>query len=276
MPWRALSAAGHRGAEPNRWPGSRSKRRSHVLEGRTIVVTGAARGVGRAIARCCAGHGGRLVLADILDDEGREASAEIAQSGGFVRFAALDLANPDSIAALAADLAATEGRIQGLVNCAAITNSGGVPFDELRIETWDRVMAVNVRGTWLMTRALSPLLEDREARIVNIASATALWGPPRLLAYVTSKGAVIAMTRALARELGPRGIGVTAVAPGIMRNEATDYVPAERHRHYEAGRAAPGPQVPEDIVATVAFLLTKDALALTGQVIPVNAGFVLV
>ena len=107
-----------------------------------------------------------------------------------------------------------------------------------------------------------------------VASDTALWGAPRLLAYVASKGAVISMTRSLARELGPRGIGVTAVAPGIMRCEATEYVPAERHSLYETGRAVPGPQQPEDIVDTVAFLLTPGALALTGQVLPVNAGFV--
>jgi NAD(P)-dependent dehydrogenase (short-subunit alcohol dehydrogenase family) len=82
------------------------------------------------------------------------------------------------------------------------------------------------------------------------------------------------MTRSLARELGPRGVGVTVVAPGLMRNEATESVPRERHEFYEAGRAVPGPQVPEDIVDVVAFLLTRGALALTGQLIPVNAGFV--
>jgi NAD(P)-dependent dehydrogenase (short-subunit alcohol dehydrogenase family) len=136
-------------------------------------------------------------------------------------------------------------------------------------------MRVNVRGTWLITRALAPLFRDGgQGRIVNIASDTALWGAPRLLAYVASKGALISMTRSLARELGPRGIGVTVVAPGILRTESMDYVPAERHRLYENTRAVPGPQTPEDIVDTVVFLLTPGALALTGQVLPVNAGFV--
>jgi NAD(P)-dependent dehydrogenase (short-subunit alcohol dehydrogenase family) len=136
-------------------------------------------------------------------------------------------------------------------------------------------MQVNVRGTWLVTRALAPLLvESGSGRIVNLASDTALWGAPRLLAYVASKGAVMAMTRSLARELGPRRVGITAVAPGIMRNEATDYVPPERHALYENGRAVPGPQAPEDITATIVFLLTEGALALTGQVLPVGAGFV--
>ena len=123
---------------------------------------------------------------------------------------------------------------------------GGKPFDEIDLDLWDRVMRVNVRGTWLVTRALAPLFADGgHGRIVNIASDTALWGAPRLLAYVASKGAVISMTRSLARELGPRGIGVTVVAPGILRCEATEYVPAERHRLLRdrtrgAGAAAAG------------------------------------
>ena len=246
-----------------------------MLAGRTIVVTGAARGVGRAIARACAEANARLVLADVLADAGRAVADEL---GGLTeaRFIPIDLDDPDSISAFARDVAQREGEIHGLVNNAAIaTNVGGKTFDEIDLELWDRVMRVNVRGTWLVTRALAPLFAaGGQGRIVNLASDTALWGAPRLLAYVASKGAVIAMTRSLARELGPRGIGVTVVAPGILRCEATEYVPPERHRLYESGRAAPGPQHPEDIVDTVVFLLTPAALALTGQVLPVNAGFV--
>ena len=246
-----------------------------VLTNRTIVVTGAARGIGRAIAECCARHGARLVLADVLDELGRQTAQAIAATGAGVRFVPVDIATPESIAAMAADIARHEGAIHGLVNNAAIaTNVGGKGFEDIDIGLWDRVMTVNVRGTWLVTRALVPLMGDgTDGRIVNLASDTALWGAPRLLAYTTSKGAVIAMTRSLARELGPRGIGIVAVAPGIMRNEATDYVPAERHRLYETGRAVPGPQFPEDIADAIAFLLTKAALPMTGQVIPVDAGF---
>lgn len=245
-----------------------------LLEGRTVVVTGAARGVGRAIAHCCAGHGARLILADILDEQGRAVAEELARDGVSARFVPLDLGDPASVEAFAADIGAREGLVDGLVNNAAIaTDVGGAGFEELDIELWDRVMRVNVRGTWLVTRALSPLIEDRRGRIVNMASDTALWGPPRLLAYVTSKGAVIAMTRSLSRELGARGIGVVALAPGIMKNEATDYVPAERHREYETRRSVKGPQYPEDIVDIVAFALSEGALPLTGQVIPTDAGF---
>ena len=246
-----------------------------MLAGRTIVVTGAARGVGRAIAQACAKAGASLVLGDVLDDGGRAVAQELAKTTE-ARFVTVDLNDPQSIEAFARDVARHEGEIHGLVNNAAIaTNVGGKLFDEIDLDLWDSVMRVNVRGTWLVTRALAPLFADgKHGRIVNIASDTALWGAPRLLAYVASKGAVIAMTRSLARELGPRGIGVTAVAPGILRCEATEYVPAERHRLYETGRAVPGPQAPEDIVDTVVFLLTPGALALTGQLLPVDAGFV--
>jgi NAD(P)-dependent dehydrogenase (short-subunit alcohol dehydrogenase family) len=246
-----------------------------MLAGRTIVVTGAARGVGRAIARACAAAGARLILADILEEAGRAVAQELAKTTD-ARFVPIDLAEPDSIATFARDVGAHEGEIHGLVNNAAIaTNVGGKAFDEIELDLWDRVMRVNVRGTWLVTRALAPLFKTNgQGRIVNVASDTALWGAPRLLAYVASKGAVIAMTRSLARELGPRGIGVTVVAPGIMRCEATEYVPAERHQLYENGRAVPGAQHPEDIVDTIVFLLSPGALALTGQLLPVDAGFV--
>jgi NAD(P)-dependent dehydrogenase (short-subunit alcohol dehydrogenase family) len=228
------------------------------------------------IATACVKAGARVVLADVLADAGRGVADELAGQGGSARFVPIDLDQPSSITAFAQDVAQREGAIHGLVNNAAIaTNVGGKTFDEIDLDLWDRVMRVNVRGTWLVTRALVPLMpEAGQGRIVNVASDTALWGAPRLLAYVASKGAVISMTRSLARELGPRGIGITVVTPGIMRCEATEYVPAERHRLYETGRAVPGAQVPEDIVDTVVFLLTPGALALTGQVLPVNAGFV--
>lgn len=245
------------------------------LAGRRIVITGGARGLGEAIAEACAAAGSELWLADILEEAGRQTADRISEKYGVpVYFSCVDLAGPDSIEAFAGVVKKKWENVDGLVNNGAIaTNVGGKNFEDVDIALWDRVQAVNVRGTWLMTRALSPLF-SAHGRIVNIASDTALWGAPRLLAYTASKGAVIAMTRSLARELGPRGIGISAVAPGIVRTEATEYVPRERHNLYENGRAVPGPQNPEDIVGVVAFLLSEPALSLTGQVLPVNAGFV--
>ncbi|MCF3948195.1 SDR family oxidoreductase [Acidiphilium sp. AL] len=245
-----------------------------MLHGKTILVTGAARGLGYAIAQACAAAGARLVLADRLIEAGQEEVGTLRETGADARFVPVDLADPESIEAMARDIAAHEGRLDGLVNNAAIaTNVGGVAFDAIEIDLFDRVMRVNIRGTWLMTRAIAPILVDGGA-IVNLASDTALWGAPHLLAYVASKGAVIAMTRSLARELGERRIAVTAVAPGIVRTEATEYVPEARHRLYEEQRAVPGPQLPEDVAGVVVFLLTPSALSLTGQLLTANAGFV--
>ena len=246
------------------------------LSGHTIVVTGAARGLGRVIATALGQCGARLVLADTLRAEGEAAAAELMRAGAKARFLPVDLADPASITSLAGEVAKQEKRCDGLVNNAAIaTGIGGKMFDEIDIETWDRVMTVNVRGTWLVTRAFAPLLAaSKRGRIVNVASDTALWGAPKLLAYTASKGAVISMTRSLARELGPKQIGITCIAPGILKTQSTEYVPPERHQMYETGRAVPGPQEPEDITATVAFLLSPGALTLTGQVLPVDRGFV--
>jgi len=138
------------------------------------------------------------------------------------------------------------------------------------------VMAVNIRGTWLVTRAAAPYLRlARRGKIVNLASDTALWGAPRLLHYVASKGAIIAMTRSLARELGPDGVAVNAIAPGLTIVEATEYVPAERHSLYVENRAMSRRQMPEDVVGAVLFLLSDAADFVTGQLLPVNGGFVM-
>lgn len=247
-----------------------------MLEQRVILITGAARGLGRAIALDCARAGARLILADIAADGVEETAALVRAAGGVARALPVDLAEPASIAALAAAVADSEGRLDGLVNNGAIaTGIGGIDFETVEIDSFDRVLRVNVRGTWLMVRACADLLRaSGSGRVVNVASDTALWGAPNLISYVASKGAVIAMTRSLARELGPDGIGVSCVAPGILTTESTEYVPEVRHRLYAEGRAVPGPQAAEEVTGTIRFLLTREALTLTGQVLPVNNGFV--
>ena len=248
------------------------------LDGRIIVVTGAGRGLGRAFAEACAAAGAAsVVVADVNEAWGGEAADHLRANGCDAHFIPVDLGVPESITAFAQQLEARFGHIDGLVNNAAIaTGIGGKTFEEIDIETWDRVMSVNVRGTWLVVKALAPLLRrsQRGGRIVNLASDTALWGAPRLLHYVGSKGAIISMTRSLARELGPDRVSVNAIAPGLVLVEATEYVPLERKQTYITGRAMQRAQAPEDTTGAVVFLLSDAAGFVTGQLLPVNGGFV--
>jgi NAD(P)-dependent dehydrogenase (short-subunit alcohol dehydrogenase family) len=248
-----------------------------LLAGKRLLITGAARGLGRAFAEAASASGARLVIADLLEREGAETAATLSAAGHDVAFQAIDLAVPRSIEVAVARAADRLGGLDGLVNNAAIaTGIGGKMFDEIDIETWDRVMNVNIRGTWLVTRAAAPYLRlAGNGKIVNLASDTALWGAPRLLHYVASKGAIIAMTRSLARELGPDGVAVNAIAPGLTIVEATEYVPEERHRLYVENRAMNRRQMPEDVVGAVMFLLSDAADFVTGQLLPVNGGFVM-
>lgn len=245
------------------------------LSEKRLVITGGARGLGRAFVEAAIEAGARVVVADILEDLGRQTVKKLSRLGE-VYFESVDLGDPGSIAALSERSINQLGGVDGLVNCAAIaTGIGGKTADEIDVETWDRVMTVNVRGTWLAVRAFSPALRAAgNGKIVNIASDTAMWGAPRLLHYVASKGAVISMTRALARELGNDGIAVNAIAPGLTLVEATEYVPKERHRQYVDGRAMNREQQPEDVTGTVLYLLSDAADFVTGQLLPVNGGFI--
>jgi NAD(P)-dependent dehydrogenase (short-subunit alcohol dehydrogenase family) len=249
-----------------------------TLAGRTILITGAARGLGRAFAEACAAaNAERIVVADVREDLGEAAVEALARAGAKAVFLPVDLGDPLSISVFADKMGARYGHLDGLVNNGAIaTGIGGKTFEEIDLETWDKVMSVNVRGTWLMIKAMAPLLRKSTlgGRIVNVASDTALWGAPRLLHYVASKGAVISMTRSLARELGPDNISVNAIAPGLVAVEATEYVPQERKDLYVTGRAMQRAQLPDDVTGAVVFLLGQGAGFVTGQLLPVNGGFV--
>ena len=243
------------------------------LQGRRVLVTGAARGLGESFARALVAAGAQVVISDVLHERGQALAREL---GAMAHYVPMDLSDPSSIAAGMSSAVEAMGGLDGLINNAAITNSGGKTLDQLETDMFDRVMNVNVRGTWLVTTAAQPhLAASGSGRVVNIASDTALWGAPRLMAYIASKGAVIAMTRGMAREMGAQGTTVNAIAPGLTLVEATEYVPEERHQYYRQGRAIQRPQVPEDVNAAALFLLTRASGFITGQLLPVNGGFVM-
>ncbi len=246
------------------------------LQGRRILVTGAARGLGYAFAQALCEHGAQVALADLRDDLLPQSVAALQARGFTAVGIRVDVSDPDSVQHCADEAVRQLGGLDGLVNNAAVTDSGGRGMDDIALDKWDQVMAVNVRGTWLMTRACRPALRDSgRGAVVHLASDTALWGAPNLMAYVASKGAVIAMTHAMAREMGGENITVNAVAPGLVLVEATQYVPEARHRLYVEQRALQRDQLPEDVAGAVVYAMSDGARFVTGQVLAVNGGFVM-
>lgn len=246
-----------------------------MLQGKTILITGAARGLGLAFAQAACVAGAQVFMADILHELVSEEADKLVNEGYKAFGFAVDLADSDSIQALADQCQLLSPTLDGLVNCGAIaTGIGGPDMFDLEQVTWDRVMDVNVRGTWLMSRAAGGMIKSANGSIVNIASDTAYWGAPRLMAYVASKGAVISMARSMARELGEFGVRVNTVCPGLTLCEATEYVPQDRHDLYVNGRAIRRQQMPDDVTGTVLYLLSDLSSFVTGQTLPVNGGFV--
>lgn len=242
---------------------------------RVVVVTGAGRGLGLAIAAELGRAGAVVVVAERNTELAARGVAELAAAGSTVHRVDTDVADEESVARLARAVGEI-GVPWGLVNNAALADGvGGRHFADLPPADFDRVLTVNVRGPYLCARALYPAMRAAGGgRIVNIASDVAFYGPPRLLHYVSSKGAVVAMTRAMARDAGPDNITVNAVAPGITETEATQGIPEERHELFRLNRALDRPQRPADLTGAVRFLLSDSAAYITGQTLLVDGGFI--
>lgn len=247
---------------------------SPVDRPRLVLVTGAASGLGRAFAEAFAEAGDRVVLADIDEEGVQRAVADISAGSPVPATAAVadvtDRASTDALAALAAGLG--DGRIDVLVNNAAIyATIARSPFDEIADDEWDRVLGVNLKGPWQVTRACSPYLGDG-SRVVNISSATVLSGSAQWAHYVASKAGVIGLTRVLARELGARGATVNAVAPGFTLTKASEDL-LENAATYGVDRGSIKRAIhPDDIVGTVMYLASPASGFVTGQTIVVDGG----
>jgi NAD(P)-dependent dehydrogenase (short-subunit alcohol dehydrogenase family) len=248
--------------------------RSH--SGKVFIVTGGGRGLGRAYAERLASEGARVAVAEIDAEAGAGVAKELCNRGADAIFVETDVADAESTKAMAARVLEKWGRVDGLVANAGLANSvGGATYDEITLDQWDRMMQVNVRGTWLTCRAVGPHMQRQKGgSIVTISSDTAAWGSPKLLHYVTSKGAIEAFTRAMARELGADQIRVNCIAPGLLNNEATSRVPRAKREWNIQNRAISREGTPADIVGLVSFLLSDDACFITGQVIVANGGLV--
>ncbi len=243
---------------------------------RVIIITGAGRGLGRAYALRLAEEGARIAIAEIHEESGNDAANELKRAGHEAFFVPTDVSSAESTEAMADAVLRKWGQIDGLVANAGLANSvGGAAYNEITVENWDRIMDVNVRGTWLTCRAVAPHLQKRRrGSIVTVSSDTAHWGSPKLLHYVTSKGAIEAFTRAMARELGADGVRINCVAPGLLDNEATAGVPQAKREWNIGNRAISREGSPSDIVGLVSFLLSDDASFITGQLIIADGGLV--
>ncbi|PYR99721.1 MAG: short-chain dehydrogenase [Acidobacteria bacterium] len=243
---------------------------------KVIVVTGAGRGLGRAYAQRLASEGARIAICEIDARAGAAVAEDLRNNSANAIFIETDVASKEGTEFMAARVLEKWGQIDGLVTNAGLANSvGGQTYDEITVPQWDRIMEVNVRGTWLTCRAVAPHMQKlKKGSIVTVSSDTAHWGSPRLLHYVTSKGAVEAFTRAMARELGPDGIRVNCIAPGLLNNEATAGVPQVKREWNIQNRAIQREGSPEDIAGLVSFLLSDEASFITGQLIVANGGLV--
>jgi NAD(P)-dependent dehydrogenase (short-subunit alcohol dehydrogenase family) len=243
------------------------------FSGKRIVVTGAGRGLGFAFAERLGREGASVVVAEIDPGLGGEAERRLRAANIDATFVATDISKPESVEAMARQAAQGFGGIHGLVaNAGWANNVGGKTYDEITPEDWDRMMAINVRGTWLTVRAIGPRMREGGA-IVLLSSDTIYWGAPRLLHYVASKSALVGMTRSLARELAPRMIRVNCLLPGLTMGEATKDIPEARWNDYAERTMLKRIQQPDDLDGPVAFLLSEDAKFITGQTLAVDGGF---
>jgi 3-oxoacyl-[acyl-carrier protein] reductase len=251
--------------------------RGYGLEGRVTIVTGGAQGIGKAFVRGFANAGAHVVIADLQLDKAMAAAAEFTAANLSVTACAMDVADPLSVSAMVADTVARHGTIDVLLNNAALFSTIKVkPFEEIDLDEWNEVMRVNVTGVFLACRAVSPVMRAAGfGRIINMSSVAQRMGRPNYLHYIASKGAVEAMSRSLARELGPAGITVNAILPGAIETDVPrETVNAEQKVRIVASQCLPRGGTSDDIVSTALHLAAPTSGFVTGQSFIVDGGVV--
>ncbi len=248
------------------------------LDGRVAIVTGAAQGIGAAYARRFAEEGAKVAICDVKDCT--NVVNTIAQSGGEALSMEVDVSDESAVAGFVAQTVERFGRVDVMVpNAAIFATLDRRSFLDIGVEEWDRVMAVNVRGTFVCIKAVVPQMKEQGyGKIVNISSATVQAGVPWFLHYVSSKGAVDAMTRAAARELGDFGIRVNSIAPGFTMSEQIESQREDLQFNIDmnlAGRAFKRDEMPEDLLGTMVFLASAESDFITGQTVLVDGGLVM-
>ena len=246
-----------------------------ALKHRVAIITGAGQGIGRAFAKAFAAEGAIPIIAERNRERGEAVAAEITAAGRQARAITTDVADPDSVAAMAKAVDSEFGRIDILINNAAIFSTLEMrPFYQIPLEEWETVLKVNITGAFLCTRAVvGAMRRARWGRIINMASGAVTLGRPNYLHYITSKAALDGMTRSLARELGPYGITVNAILPGATFTEIErKTVTPEQKQRIIALQCIPRPESPDDLVGTALFLASDAAAFLTGQALTVDGG----
>jgi NAD(P)-dependent dehydrogenase (short-subunit alcohol dehydrogenase family) len=247
------------------------------LKDRVAIVTGAARGIGQEYCLALAREGAKVAAVDILSCE--ETVTQVRRAGGEALAITVDVTNDQSTHAMVTQALQRLGRIDILINNAAIYGGLKVgPFDQIPETEWDQVMAVNIKGIWLCCKAVLPVMKQQgKGKIINISSGTIWQGTPFLLHYVTSKGAVFALTRALARELTGTGINVNTITPGFTMTEASKTLVdpetfAGLKQQMLSRQIIKRSEEPSDLTGTVIFLASDDSDFITGQTINVDGG----
>jgi NAD(P)-dependent dehydrogenase (short-subunit alcohol dehydrogenase family) len=245
------------------------------LKSKVAIVTGAGSGIGKALACRLASDGASVVIADLA--RFGEAAAEIAKTTGARTLGLqIDVSNEKDVERMAAETVRAFGRIDILVNNAAVFSTLKLrPFEEIGVDEWRKVMDVNIMGVALCCRACVPHMRKAGGgRIINLASGAPIKGVPLFLHYISSKGAVIAMTRGLARELGKDRITVNSLAPGftLSENVAKDPAHVQQGERTRLTRAIQRDETPDDLVGAVSFLASADAAFITGQTLVVDGG----